>query len=48
MRLAIYLSLELGSRLGDGAASVVLGIAFVTGAVLWNLLNDFLGIVAAR
>jgi hypothetical protein len=48
MRLAICLFLELGSRLGDGAASVVLGIAFVTGAMLGNLLDELLGIVAAR
>ena len=48
MRPALCLTLELGSRLGDGAASVILGIAFVTGAVLCNLLNNFFGIVAAR
>jgi len=48
MRLAICLTLELGSRLGDGAASVILGIAFVTGAMLCNLLDNPLGIVAAR
>jgi hypothetical protein len=47
MRLAICRTLELGTCLRDGAASVVLGIALVPGAVLGDLLNDFFGIVAA-
>ena len=47
MRPAICLTFELGGRLGDGAASVVLGIAFVTGAMLCNLLDDLFWIVAA-
>ena len=48
IRLAIWLTLELGSRFRDGAASVVLGIGFVTGAVLCNLSNNFFRVFAAR
>jgi len=47
MRLAICLTLELGSRLGDSEARVVLGIAFVTGTVLGNLQDDVFGVFAA-
>jgi hypothetical protein len=45
MRLAISSTLELGSRLRDGAASAVNRIVFLTGAIVRYPADDFLWIV---